>query len=427
MSSTSLLGSTSRIETPFIKVTIGAYTFGIYNRTESEINENGFYREARIEYPNYLKQLSVKKINGQVNTYNLQLTYPIRAGDDPNFFEKVFSSVSRSRKIIFSYGDVSLPQYIYKDEEAIINKVSTSFNIEGSTISYNVEAVSSAALGKSGVIRWEEYPNGKKPSDLIKKCLYDKTTGLLDLFYGMADRTAVEMLGLIPGNDKAVPILSQTMSPLDYIKYLVGCMEPSGTVNNQVVQKDFYVLTIHDEVIGETTVNAVTEHLGGPYFKIDRVNTAIEKADAYDLDIGYPTHNIVTSFSVNNNENYSIYFDWQSKINPSEYKSVLNSDGQWEEVYSPAFSSANQIYTTTTEDKVWWTKATQYPIKATVTIKGLLRPATLMEYVNLNVYFFGAKHLSSGLYIVTQQEDNIGENTGYRTTLSLTRVKGIEL
>jgi hypothetical protein len=75
-------------------------------------------------------------------------------------------------------------------------------------------------------------------------------------------------------------------------------------------------------------------------------------------------------------------------------------------------------------DQVWWTKATQFPINATIQVQGLLRPATLMQYVRLNVIFPGGnKHLSSGLYIVTRQADNIGPN-GYATTLGLTRIKG---
>ena len=65
---------------------------------------------------------------------------------------------------------------------------------------------------------------------------------------------------------------------------------------------------------------------------------------------------------------------------------------------------------------------TRYPIAATIKLQGLLRPATLMQYVRLNVLFPGGKkHISSGLYIVTKQLDEIGES-GYFTTLSLTRI-----
>ena len=66
---------------------------------------------------------------------------------------------------------------------------------------------------------------------------------------------------------------------------------------------------------------------------------------------------------------------------------------------------------------------TQFPITAKLTIKGLLRPSLLMTYIKVNTYFFGHKHVSSGLYIITRQEDSIDSN-GYKTTLSLTRISG---
>ena len=81
-------------------------------------------------------------------------------------------------------------------------------------------------------------------------------------------------------------------------------------------------------------------------------------------------------------------------------------------------------YDTKATDKVWWTKVTQFPINASIQVQGLLRPATLMQYVKLNVIFPGGnKHISSGLYIVTKQVDNIGPS-GYATNLRLTRIKG---
>jgi hypothetical protein len=45
-----------------------------------------------------------------------------------------------------------------------------------------------------------------------------------------------------------------------------------------------------------------------------------------------------------------------------------------------------------------------------------------MQYLRLNVVFPGGnKHISSGLYIITKQLDEISES-GYTTTLSLTRI-----
>ena len=112
--SLALLSSTNRIEVPFIKVTIGSYTFGAFTKQNiTETTEQGIYKKAKIEYPNYIQRLSITKINGQVNEYTLELAYPVTPADDPNFFEKVFSSVSDSRKITFSYGDMAVPDYMW--------------------------------------------------------------------------------------------------------------------------------------------------------------------------------------------------------------------------------------------------------------------------------------------------------------------------
>lgn len=67
---------------------------------------------------------------------------------------------------------------------------------------------------------------------------------------------------------------------------------------------------------------------------------------------------------------------------------------------------------------------TQYPISCSVTLKGLLRPAILLTYVKLNVYFYGKKHIASGLYIVTRENDYIDES-GSKTTLKLTRIGSV--
>ena len=63
----------------------------------------------------------------------------------------------------------------------------------------------------------------------------------------------------------------------------------------------------------------------------------------------------------------------------------------------------------------------QYSISASITVKGLLRPALLMQYIKLNVLFYGQKHNTSGIYAITKQVDQVDIN-GYRTTLSLLRI-----
>ena len=81
-----------------------------------------------------MNSLDITKINGAVNTYQLKMEYPIQNGDDPNLLEKVFSSISQTRKITLSYGDWNAPTYIYKNEEAIITQLKTNIDFKASKI-----------------------------------------------------------------------------------------------------------------------------------------------------------------------------------------------------------------------------------------------------------------------------------------------------
>ena len=414
----SLLSSQARIQVPWVKVTIGEYTFGIFDEQTKAWGkkQDGFYTPFSIQYPQYIQSLEVLKINGQVNKYTLIINYPVTQFDDPNFFEKVFSSVSRTRKIVFTYGDAETPAYIYKDEEAIITDVKQVFNLKSSSIMYTIQAVSSAALTTDGSITKPAPGHKVKPSDEIKK-LFRSNKSLQNTFTGMK---ASDLDSLIPGDDMPVLIESkQNISAIDYINYLAGCMIPAGS--GPGLSKDIYILTIYDDSITSADRSLSKK---GPYFKVTKVSTLMEHGDAYEIDVGVNTSTIVRSFTIDKNENYSIYYEYQNLAHPENYVRRINGDGQWEDVYAPTSMTQPDKYKTDPSDRVWWTKATQFPINATIQVQGLLRPATLMQYVRLNIIFPGGnKHLASGLYIVTRQVDNIGPN-GYATTLGLTRIKG---
>ena len=416
----SLLSSQARIQAPWVKVSIGSFTFGVFNKASvRNLDNNDFYTTYNIQYPNYIQSLNIVKINGQINQYTLRIDYPVRSTDDPNFFEKVFSSVSGTRKIIFSYGDASMPTYVYKDEEAIITKVQQTFDLQNCKISYTVYAVSSAVLSQSGNFTFVQ-SGAKKPSTIIKNMFKNPTYGLQSIFTGMS---LSNLDSLIAGDDKAVEIPTQVnISPLDYISYLVSCMIPAGSVQTDI-SKDIYVLTLHDDTVYDKLYND-TITLGGPYFKVTRTSYSSEQSDAYEVDVGITTSTIVSNFSIENNENYSIYFDYAKELYPEQYVRRINNQGKWEDVYAPTMTSKNEYHKTTPEDVSWYTKITKYPISAQITIQGLLRPATLMQYLRLNVIFPGGhKHIASGLYIVTKQTDQIDGN-GYRTTLALTKIGG---
>lgn len=418
----SLLSSGARVQVPWIKVTIGNYTFGVYSRVGAEKkNDSDFYQSTyHVQYPNFVQSLDITKINGQVNQYTLSLSYPVTQTDDPNFFEKVFSSVSKTRKIIFSYGDMSMPTYIYREEEALITKIQTQFDLKSGVINYTVSAVSSAALNAGS--NWVFQGGNFRPSERIKEIFNNAKYGLQKLFTGM-NKSNIDYL--IPSDDKQVSIEpKRNISALDYIIYLVSCMIPSSFTTPQHAATDMYVLTMHDDTTFDDEYrDTLVEH--GSYFKIERVSYKTNKSDAMQIDIGFGnTGTIVTAFSVSDDENYSLLYDYNDTLEVSPYVKRLDNNGNWIDVWSPGISSSNNYFTTRPSDITWWTKVTKYPIKASITVQGLLRPAILMSYVRLNVIFPGGhKHISSGLYLVTQQKDRIDSN-GYRTTLSLTKISG---
>lgn len=187
----SLLSSNARIQVPWVKVTLKSkkseYTFGVFTKeTKSQYkNETGTYKNVfGVQYPNYVQSLNIVKINGQVNQYTLSILYPITQNDDPNFFEKIFSSVSQTRKIIFSYGDAATPSFTYKEEEAVITGISQGFNLESSSITYTIKAISGAALNTPASL---SFPKCKaKPSSKIKEVF--KVYGLKNVFTGMSDK-----------------------------------------------------------------------------------------------------------------------------------------------------------------------------------------------------------------------------------------------
>ena len=410
MAGKSLLAAENYVQVPLIWVKIGAYTFGKYDS-----NYSGYKK-----YPNYVQSLEVTKVNGAVNKYSLTLIYPLTQDTDPNFFEKIFSSVSKgniaedldARRIEFTYGDAAMSNFLYRNEVAIITKVSSNFNFSGSvSITYTIEAVSRGALGVSGGLY--EPAVYEKPSNIIRKMLREEQRyGLKQLFPGMRNNTLVEELNLIPSEDMAVNIeAKQNISPIAYLEYLVNMMTPDA--GNKGDKKTFYVLTFLDDTSGT---------IDGSYFKICTVDANVAHPEAYEVNVGYPGNNYIFDFAVENSENYSLLYEYQNALAPQEYVTRINEDGDEEEVYAPTISSNNSIHATKEEDKSWWAKVTQYPIKASMTIKGLLRPAILMSYVRVNIYLYGQKHINSGLYIITKQVDKIDGNEGYRTVLNMTRI-----
>ena len=412
-SSAGLVSTQNHVEAPFIIVKIGNYTFGHCEKSYRGAMQDNF----KITYPNYMDSLNVTKINGAINTYVLTMTYAITQNDDPNRLEKVFSSVSNTRKLILSYGDWNAPSFIYREEEAIITKLTTRVNMQNSTIQYVVNCTSNALSLTAG---YHSFPaKFAKPSDVIIELLKDKRLGLTDIFTGMSNIATVGAERFIDRSDKSVQIEAKTsITVMDYLSYLVSCMVYVGETSSKL-KTNCYFWSAYDDTSGE---------YGGTYFKVIRVaaNTTTKVSQGtYEVDVGYPTGDCVTEFNINNDDSWALLYNYSKEIKLPEHTYRIDNSGNLVEDDASLMALSRSTFAMTEATRNWWSLVTQFPITATLTMKGLLRPSMLMSYVKVNTYFYGQKHTSSGLYIITKQQDTVN-SSGYRTTLSLTRVGGDE-
>ena len=406
----SLLAEDVRVSSPFIRVKIGGFTFGTYEYEKSMSNAG--VNIAKIRYPAYVQKLSISKVNGAINQYDLQMIYQITEYNDPNFFERILSSITKTRKIIFSYGDFMTPSHTYKDEEAIITSVNSNVDISSSKIVYTIKATSSVYLALNATF---SFPARSlvKPSDVIKEVIKDEKYGLVYVFTGMSNHP--EMLDTwIEGDDCACNIPAfPYVGAMDYINKLVSYMVPQGSAD-----------TSRGSVYTITTYTDMNVKYDGAYFRVHKIKKStgdLNKLCTYTIDIGYPSANIITSFNVSTNDNWSILYEYYRKTNVDyDYIRRIDSTGHLNEIYSPLL--ANTDYKLDEPEKNWWKKVTEFPIQATLTIKGLLRPTILMTYLKVNVWFYGTKHIYSGYYIITSQKDTVDSN-GYTTDLTLLRIQ----
>ena len=408
-----LLSYPSLVESPFIIVEIGGYTFGAYS-------DNGFKLNGQVTYPNFMSQINIVKINGQVNTYTIKMVYQITKGDDPNMLDAIFS-INKDKygwqKIKISYGDWSCPSYIYKEEEAIISKINSRIDFSSSKIEYDLNCTSTSLPLTSNAYTFPAVV--AKPSDVLMNLLSNKAYGLQNIFTGMTSKDKVKQNGLIASDDKTVKIEAKDgISILAYMNYLVNCMSCITDPDDSIIKKSKYYLSLEDDISGK---------MGDSYFKVtkvmanDRTKASQDSPDTFTVDIGYPGNNFVLGFSINNNEIWSIYYNYTKNLPQTNYVYSIDNEGNLVTTYSPAISTSRDLKYTTESSKTWWTSMTEFPITATLTIKGLMRPSILMSKVRINSYFYGIKHISSGLYIITRQEDSVS-SSGYRTTLTLTRI-----
>jgi hypothetical protein len=167
----------------------------------------------------------------------------------------------------------------------------------------------------------------KKPSDEIKRLLLSNKYGLTQLFTGM-NRNNLDRL--IAGDDKTVEIQTKkNISAIDYVTYLVSCMIPNSTRQNTKADSDIYILTIHDDSVYEKVNDELGLNIQGSYFKVSRISHKINKNDAFTIDLGFGNSGtIVTGFSIEQDENYSLLYDYANSLNPNNYVQRLDNNGK---------------------------------------------------------------------------------------------------
>ena len=401
---TSLLSYPSMVEAPYIEVQFGDYTIGPYKNSKS--------------YPNYLNKLEVNKINGKINQYKIDLAYQIQPGQDPNFIDKLISTVGYN-PIKIRYGDSAVASGLFREESAIINGMNSSEDHVASRINYTITAISASGLAKEAKANYSA--KTAKPSNVIRDLLYNNGNDsklLLDYFPGMRNQALVESKGLLPTTDITVNIgAMRDADPLQYLNHLVTCMTSSKS--NGLGNSSYYICYENDNL----------NEFGGAYFKIqevfsyndDRKLTGIS-GDVYEVNVGYPDDNFVMNFEVLNDQSWSLIYESNSELSDASYVYNIDNEGN----IKTTKSESNLLYSkhynnVTVQNKNWWTQVTQFPIQARLTLKGLMRPVMLMNYIKINTLFYGIADIASGIYVVTKQADTL-DSTGYKTQLTLLRI-----
>ena len=385
------------VEAPFVELIIGGYKIGSYKGNLDK-------------YPNYISKLDVTKQNGVINQYKIQIIHQVRPGDDSNLIDELLSHINYD-KIEIKYGDLNSGQY-FQDTKAIITNAYMNRNYTNMNISYTIEATSEGSLLKTLISNFPAKVD--KPSNVLRELLYsnDKISNLLlDAFPGMKNKTFVDSNNLIPSNDSVVNLTAQySVNVLDYINYLVGCMS-NELSKDDIIRNSTYYITYNDS----DSLNK-----NGSYFKITEVTADINPFTVtdklYEITVGY-NDNIVYDFNVDTTQSWELLYNNASKA--QEYYYTVTNSGDINKYYSPSVVSSTNFMNEL--NKNWWTQMIKFPLTASITIKGLLKPIMLMEYIKINVVFYGQKHITSGVYAITGQQDYLN-GSGFKTTLSLVRV-----
>jgi hypothetical protein len=107
---------------------------------------------------------------------------------------------------------------------------------------------------------------------------------------------------------------------------------------------------MHDDTTYDQA-NFTDLNISGAYFRVKRVSYKTNKSDAFQIDIGFGnTGTIVTDFSVTNDENYSLLYEYNNQLDTNPYVTRIDNNGKIQSVYSPTVTSKNDSFITRPED-----------------------------------------------------------------------------
>jgi hypothetical protein len=110
---------------------------------------------------------------------------------------------------------------------------------------------------------------------------------------------------------------------------------------------------MHDDATYDMTTSANLK-ISGSYFKVERVSYKTNQSDAFQIDVGFGnTGTIVTEFSVSDDENYSLLYEYNTQLDSRQYVKRIDNDGQVKLVYAPTVTSKNDDFITRPEDITW--------------------------------------------------------------------------
>ena len=381
------------IEAPFGEVEIGGVKFGTFSISKQYAT-----------YPNYVQSIQINKTNGTINEYTITLLHQISPGDNPNFIAELLSKQGYN-EIKISYGDANSGKH-FQDIKALVIGVKTSFDFSNMNITYVISATSLSYLTATTKLNFPEVTD--KPSNVIFDLLKNQTKMITDYFTGMRDITKVRSAGLIPTNDKVVKIAAvANKTIIDYISYLTALMQNE---NEKIASKSTYYLSINDN-----------DSLGGTTFNIKEVISDNIKSNSfmYEVDVGYPDKNMIFDFNIRTSYAWAAAYNTALKV--VNYKYDIDNIGRINSNRSLSLINETNSESDFQIDENTWKQLTRFPINATLTCKELMVPIPLLNYIRVNNYYFGNKRITSGLYIITEQQDIIS-SSGCRTILGLTRV-----